>query len=226
MKPIYIGKTKDVYQLNNDQLLLKFKDDVTGNDGVFDPGSNQVGLRIAGMGKLNLATTNYFLDHLETKGILTHRVNYRPQTNEMVVKACQPFGEGLEIIFRHYAVGSFVRRYGKYATTMMPLNQYVEFTLKDDERQDPLITKEGLLALKILTPQQYDDLVSQTKTIATLITELLAKKNLQLIDLKLEFGTTNDQTIVLMDELSAGNMRVYQDGQALDPIQLSNLILS
>ena len=49
MKKIYEGKTKDVYSLDNGNVLLKFKDDCTGKDGVFDPGENSVGLTIEGI---------------------------------------------------------------------------------------------------------------------------------------------------------------------------------
>ena len=54
MKAVYQGKTKDVFALDNGNYLLKFKDDVTGTDGVFDPGANTVGLTIDGIGKENL----------------------------------------------------------------------------------------------------------------------------------------------------------------------------
>lgn len=226
MKRIYQGKTKDVYQIDDQQLLLKFKDDMTGIDGVFDPGSNEVGLSIDGMGQLNVRVTNYLMQLLEEKGISTHRISYNQDDNEMVVKNCHPFGKGLEVIFRNFAVGSFIRRYGFYANEMMELNDYVEITLKDDQRQDPLITKEALIALGLLSEQEYNHLINQTKLIANLLTDNLAKKNLQLIDIKLEFGKTSDGQIVLMDELSAGNMRVYQEGQKIDPIELSHLILS
>lgn len=56
----YQGKTKDVYSLPNNQVLLKFKDDVTGEDGVFDPGANTVGLTIDGAGKSGLKMTKHF----------------------------------------------------------------------------------------------------------------------------------------------------------------------
>lgn len=226
MKPLYVGKTKDVYSINDHEVLLKLKDDMTGKDGVFDPGSNEVGLSIDGMGRLNLRVTNFFMDQLAQAGILTHVVSTDLEKGEMVVKKCQPFGKGLEVIFRHFAVGSFVRRYGLYAKDMMPLDNYVEMTLKDDKRQDPLITKEALVMLGLMSDSEYDYLVVQTKRIATIITNILAKKNLELIDIKLEFGKTSDGQIVLIDELSSGNMRVYQEGHKIDPIDLSNLILS
>ena len=44
MKLVYTGKTKNVYALENGNYLLKFKDDCTGKDGVFDPGENSIGL--------------------------------------------------------------------------------------------------------------------------------------------------------------------------------------
>ena len=62
MEKIYEGKTKTVYSLENGNVLLKFKDDCTGKDGVFDPGENTVGLTIEGIGKANLETSIHFRD--------------------------------------------------------------------------------------------------------------------------------------------------------------------
>ena len=72
MKKIYSGKTKDVYALDNGNYRLKFKDDVTGTDGVFDPGANTVGLSIAGVGKVNLRMSVYYFEKLKAAGIPTH----------------------------------------------------------------------------------------------------------------------------------------------------------
>ena len=74
MKLIYKGKTKDVFQLENGNVLLKFKDDCTGKDGVFDPGENAVGLQIEGIGKANLLTSIHFFELLKDAGIKTHYV--------------------------------------------------------------------------------------------------------------------------------------------------------
>lgn len=226
MKKTYTGKTKDLYLLEDGKVCLKFKDDVTGKDGVFDPGENQVGLSIDGMGMANLQVTDFFLDALEADGIETHRIKTDLDQGSMLVQACQPFGQGLEVIFRHYATGSFLRRYGLYAKDMMPLDNYVEFTLKDDERQDPLITKEGLIALGILTADEYDYLYEKTIEISNKITDILKNKDIQLIDIKLEFGKNQAGDILLMDELSVGNMRVRVDGQSLEPLKVSQLILA
>ena len=71
MKLINKGKTKDVYELDNGNYLLKFKDDVTGEDGVFDPGANSVGLTVDGVGKSGLKLTKFFFDKLEAENIPT-----------------------------------------------------------------------------------------------------------------------------------------------------------
>ena len=75
MKKIYEGKTKDVYSLDNGNVMLKFKDDCTGKDGVFDPGENSVGLTIEGIGKANLETSIHYFELLNNAGIKTHYVN-------------------------------------------------------------------------------------------------------------------------------------------------------
>jgi len=226
MNLIYKGKTKDVYDHGDGTVLLKFKDDMTGKDGVFDPGENQVGLTVAGMGRQNLLLTDFFYKLLEKHGIRTHFISSDIDRAEMVVRACRPFGYGLEVIYRNYAVGSFLRRYGLYATEMMPLPDYVEFTIKDDKRQDPLITQDALIVLGILTADEYLILVDQTRKIARLLTSFMKEKGLDLIDIKFEFGKTRDGEIVLMDEISSGSMRVYQNGKKLEPEQVSKIILA
>ena len=75
MEKLYTGKTKDVYQLENGNVLLKFKDDCTGKDGVFDPGENTVGLTIEGIGRENLKTSIYYFELLKKAGIKTHYVS-------------------------------------------------------------------------------------------------------------------------------------------------------
>ena len=85
MQKIYTGKTKDVYQLENGNVLLKFKDDCTGKDGVFDPGENTVGLTIDGIGKENLKTSIYYFDLLKEAGIKTHYVSANIEEGTMEV---------------------------------------------------------------------------------------------------------------------------------------------
>ncbi|HPO04777.1 MAG TPA: phosphoribosylaminoimidazolesuccinocarboxamide synthase [Bacillota bacterium] len=226
MKKLYTGKTKDVYALDNGNYRLLFKDDVTGENGVFDPGANQVGLTIDGIGKGNLKVTVMFFETLKKAGIETHYICADITGGTMDVKPAQAFGKGLEIICRYRAVGSFLRRYGAYVNEGDRLDAYVEATLKDDERGDPLITSEGLEALGIMPASLFAETREKTQRIAGLVREVLKDKGLELYDIKLEFGITDDGKVILMDEISSGNMRVYKDGKVLDPLALTAELLS
>jgi len=224
MNLVYKGKTKDVYVLENGNYCLKFKDDVTGADGVFDPGANTVGLTIEGMGQAGLKLTKYFFDLLKENGIKTHYIDADIENNTMEVLPMTPFGKGIEVICRYKAVGSFLRRYALYATEGQVLDALVEVTLKDDERNDPLITKDALAMLGILTNDEYDSLKEQTKNISNILKADLAKKGLELIDIKLEFGSNNGH-VLLIDEISGGNMRVWKDGKSVEPLDLVKILV-
>lgn len=227
MNLVYKGKTKDVYELENGNYLLKFKDDVTGKDGVFDPGANTVGLTIEGVGKAGISLTKFFYEKLNNMGIPTHYLEADIENATMTVLPAKMFGKGVEVICRYRAVGSFIRRYGLYAKEGQALDAYVEVTLKDDDREDPLITDEALDMLGIMTKEEYKTLVDLTKKIAKVVKDELAKKDIELYDIKFEFGRVGeDNHIALIDEISGGNMRAYKDGKRIDPIELERLILS
>lgn len=226
MKLVYKGKTKDVYALEDGNYLLKFKDDVTGADGVFDPGANTVGLTIEGVGKSGLKLTKFFFEKIRDKGIPTHYVDCDIEATTMTVKPATMFGNGLEVICRYRAVGSFMRRYGMYAKEGQPLDAFVEVTLKDDERQDPPINEDALHMLGILTREEYAVLKNLTVKISNIIKDELAKKGIELYDIKLEFGRVGeDNHIALIDEISGGNMRAYKDGKYIEPIMLEKLMV-
>lgn len=224
MKHVYEGKTKTVFALDNGNFLLKFKDDVTGENGVFDPGANTVGLSIEGMGNAGLRLSSYFFEILKNNGVKSHYVSADLNNNTMEVLPATVFGKGVEVVCRYKAVGSFLRRYGKYVTEGQDLDALVEVTLKDDERGDPLITKDSLAELNILTEEEYDSLKAQTKKICGILKEEIAKHGAELYDIKLEFGRNNG-SVILIDELSAGNMRVYKDGSIVAPLDLGKIIL-
>ena len=225
MKHVYEGKTKSVYSLEDGNYLLKFKDDVTGENGKFDPGANTVGLSIEGMGNGGLRMTEYFFKKIEAAGIATHFVEADLVETTLKVKPATLFGKGLEVICRFKATGSFMRRYGAYATEGQELDGFVEVTLKDDDRQDPPISQDGLAMLGILTLEEYEILKSQTRKISQIVKDELATKGLELYDIKLEFGRV-DGKVALIDEISGGNMRVYKDGEIVEPLDLVKLLLS
>lgn len=220
MERVYEGKTKNVFKLEDGNYLLQFKDDVTGTDGVFDPGANTVGLQIAGIGKAGLLMSKYFFEKLNAAGIETHYISADPDAVTMTVKPATRYGQGLEVVCRRKADGSFIRRFGTYATKGQDLDYFVEVTLKDDDREDPPITKDALVTLGIMTDAEYEDIKAQTKALTKFIAEEMSKKGMDLYDIKFEFGKSGDK-VLLIDEISGGNMRVYKDGEIVKPMDLA-----
>ncbi len=226
MKHVYTGKTKDVFALDNGNYLLKFKDDCTGKDGVFDPGENSVGLKIDGVGDVNLRMSIYFFEKVNAAGIKTHFVSANLADTTMEVLPAKVLGKGLEVICGHKAVGRFYRRYGEYIEEGADLPAYVETTFKNDEKGDPLVTKDGLVVLGVMSEKQYDDIKDMTQKITKIVADDLMEKGLVLYDIKFEFGYDAEGNVMLIDEIASGNMRVYKDGQYIDPMTLSKLFFA
>ena len=225
-KLVYTGKTKDVFALENGNYLLKFKDDCTGKDGVFDPGENSVGLTIDGVGDVNLRMSIYFFEKINAAGILTHYVSADLENTTMEVLPGKVFGKGLEVICRYKAVGSFYRRYSDYIEEGADLPAYVETTFKNDEKGDPLVTKDGLVDLGVMTSEQYDSLKAMTQAITKIVADDLKEKGLDMYDIKFEFGYNDKGQVMLIDEIASGNMRVYKDGKYVDPMTLNKLFFA
>jgi len=224
MKLLFQGKTKDVYENPNGTYTLKLKDTATGKDGVFDPGENAVGLSIDGLGRESLMLSKYFFEKLTYAGIPNHYVECDIQAAAMTVLPVKKFGNGIEFICRLKADGSFLRRYGAYTNFGAVLDYFVEVTIKDDDRQDPPINKDALLILNIMTQEEYETCTALTKKITQMVAGDLMQKGLDLYDIKVEYGK-NGNNIILMDELSAGSMRVYKDGKLIPPMELASLII-
>ena len=226
LKLVYTGKTKNVYALENGNYLLKFKDDCTGKDGKFDPGENAVGLTIEGVGDVNLRMSIYFFEKINAAGIKTHYVSANLKDTTMEVLPAKAFGKGLEVICRYKAVGSFYRRYSDYIEEGADLPAYVETTFKNDAKGDPLVTKDGLVDLGVMTAQQYDDLKAMTQAITKIVADDLKEKGLDMYDIKFEFGYDEKGEVMLIDEIASGNMRVYKDGEYVDPLTLNKLFFA
>jgi len=223
MEKIITGKTKDVYRLDDGNYKLIFKDDMTGANGEFDPGANTVGLTVEGAGIAGLLMSVHFFKLIEEKGYPTHFIS--SEQNSMTVKQAIPFGRGLEVICRYTALGSFIRRYGDFIKEGAPLDAVVEMTLKDDKRGDPLINEDALVAIGVLKPGEYAQIKSLTQKICTVIKDDLSTRGLELCDIKLEFGKDNNGEIMLIDEVSGGNMRVFDNGKSVSPLELSKRII-
>jgi len=224
MELVKTGKTKDVYKLQDGNYLFRFKDSVTGHpSGEADPGGNKVVGTVAGVGSAALRMSAYYFELLKKHNISTHFVSADLSKNEMTIRPAAYFGKGLEFVVRYKAVGSFIRRFGLYCKEGGELPKVFEVTLKDDEHDDPPVTGEILAALKLLTPAQYDEIRGETIKICDIVKDDLKGRGLELIDIKIEFGMV-DGKIALIDEISPGNMRVYQDGKKVDYLTLSSMV--
>src|SRR5690625_5177061 len=157
-----------------------------------------------------------------------HYIDANLDEVSIVVKDAQMFGYGLEVICRYHAVGSFYRRYGAYCKEGQPLDGFVEITIKDDERQDPPISKDALIMLNIIQENEYEQIKELTKVISEEVKLELLKKNLYLYDIKFEFRRhKNTNEFMLIDEISGGNMRVYnENNEYIEPIKLEKMLFS
>jgi len=222
LERIYSGKTKDVYLRDDGNILLKFKDTVTGTGDVIDAGSNTVIGEVSGKGNASLRLTVYFFDLLQKAGMPTHFISMGPEPNTLLVKRAKSFK--LEVVCREKAWGSFIRRYGAYIKEGTPLPSVIEFTLKDDEREDPPINEESLVALGIVTEDQIRYMKESARKATAILKAHLAEKGLDLIDIKYEFGEVDGQTIII-DEISGDGMRVAKDGKILLQKELAAALL-
>jgi len=215
---IYSGKTKDVYALPNGNILLVFKDDVTGEGGVIDPGANTVIGKVEGKGRKSLAMTDYFFKQLHAAGVPIHFVSADLENGTMEVRRAEPLGKdingvgGFEFVCRTRPWGSFIRRYQNYIRdASQALDYLVEITVKDDERGDPLINDDAILALDLLSSEHLQQAKALTRQVCRIVEADLRDKGLVLIDMKIELGLV-DGEVVVIDEVSADAMRVM-DGQ-------------
>ncbi|MCL2559732.1 MAG: phosphoribosylaminoimidazolesuccinocarboxamide synthase [Turicibacter sp.] len=216
LNKIYEGKTKDVYQYHDGEILLYTKDETTGwwktdDTGARyfeeDPGGNEVGPAVAGMGQKNLIASEYYFKKFIEADIPTHYIGCDIEESLMLVKAGEVLGQGLECIIRFYAMGSLLRRFPGEYTEGQPVVDFFETTLKSDADNDPPISKAALAEQGIVTKAQYDQIKRVCRDAAEVIQADLKEEELTLVDIKFELGLV-DGEIVLIDEVSAGVMRV------------------
>ncbi|WP_297073235.1 phosphoribosylaminoimidazolesuccinocarboxamide synthase [Thermococcus sp.] len=218
MRLIYSGKTKDVYE-DGPYLIFHFKDTVLGRKGKEDSGGNEVVGEKTGKGSVVLKQTEFFFKLLEENGIKTHFVERIDERKARFLKAERI---PLEVIYRELAYGSFLRRYRGWVRQFHPLG-IVEFTLKDDFLDDPLIAEDAVVALGIASGEDIEKMKETTRKVAKILREFFSLKGLQLVDFKLEFGRL-DGELLIIDELSGDTMRVAKDERFLTREELLEVI--
>ncbi|MBR2418278.1 MAG: phosphoribosylaminoimidazolesuccinocarboxamide synthase [Clostridia bacterium] len=224
MKKLYEGKTKNVMLDEETGIVhLFFKDDATGENGVFDPGSNTVGGSVEGKGKVGLEVSKYFFELMEKNGIPTHYLGADVEQGLMKVRNLTV--PRLEFIVRYFTAGSMCRRFT--LEEGIPFNPpYAEVTLKDDIQGDPLISERICLMKGILKEGQYEEAQNVVLRVGEVLKEELASMNLQLIDFKIEVGYDETGKIFVADEITPDIWRVKDtDGNIPNQIDCAKLIL-
>ncbi|NLO85385.1 MAG: phosphoribosylaminoimidazolesuccinocarboxamide synthase [Clostridiales bacterium] len=224
MKILYDGKTKNV--LTNEEtgeVYLLFKDDATGENGVFDPGSNTVGGSVAGKGKVGLRVSQFFFELMEKNGIPTHYLGADVDAGLMKVRNLTV--PKLEFVLRYFTAGSMCRRFT--LEEGIPFDPaYLEVTLKDDEQGDPLITERLCIMKDILKAGQYDEALDILVKVGQVLRDELVRMNLTLIDLKIEVGYDETGKIFVADEITPDIWRVKdENGNIPNQIDCAQLIL-
>lgn len=202
MNLIVDGKAKKVMSLNDNEVVIYFKDTATAGNGVKKE-------TIGSKGILNNYISEIIFEYLIANGIDTHFIK-RMSEREQRCKKVKIIP--LEVIVRNFAAGSIVRRLG-FEKGLKFKTPIVEFSYKCDELHDPLLNDEHIVALEVATYEEITYLKKQALKINKLLEELFKKIELCLVDFKLEFGFTNDGLIVLADEISPDNCRLWNDVQ-------------
>ena len=224
MKTLYTGKTKNVLLDETTGIVhLFFKDDATGENGVFDPGSNTVGGSVEGKGIVGLTVSKYFFELMEKNGIPTHYLGSEIEKGLMMVRNLTV--PKLEFVLRYYTAGSMCRR-----VTLpegIPFDPpYAEVTLKDDAQGDPLISERLCIMKGLLKPGQYDEALKVVCQVGEVLKKELAQMNLTLIDFKIEVGYDENGKIYVADEITPDIWRVRdENGNIPNQIDCAKMIL-
>ena len=195
---LYEGKSKVVCRgETDDTYIIKFKNTATAFNGIKKE-------ELDGKGQLNAEISNLLYGYLEKNGIKTHLIKVIDDTTVLVKRAEIVL---VEVIVRNVAAGSFAKKYGVDEGTALK-NIVVEFSLKSDELNDPMINDSHITALGIATQAELDYMKAEALKINALLTELFLKAGIKLIDFKLEFGRSGTE-LLLCDEISPDSCRFW-----------------
>ena len=203
---LYEGKAKILYNTDNPGILLTcYKDDATAFNA-------QKRGQIKGKGEINCTVSAALFTWLESLDIPTHYLDC-PAPNQMRVKAVTIIP--IEVVVRNIAAGSLCRQTGLPEGQILP-SPLVEFYLKNDELGDPLLTRDRLFLLDIVSPEQLAVIEEITLKINKHLQEFFTSCQITLVDFKLEFGLDSEQRILLADEISPDTCRLW-DQTETDP---------
>ncbi len=214
-KLVYEGKAKTIFEGPIAGTYVQhFKDDATA----FNKKKHEI---IEGKGVLNNTISSFIMERLEASGIATHYIK-RLNMREQLVKSVDIIP--LEVVVRRKAYGSLCKRYNIEEGLLLDA-PIIEFFLKNDELNDPLITPEAAIVLGFCDPDDIEEIASSALRITDILTGLFAAIGLDLADIKYEFGITDFiedldffPELVLADEISPDNCRLHdiKTGESFD----------
>ncbi len=207
-KLIYEGKAKKVFSHNDeDKVIIEFKDDATAFNALKKA-------KFEGKGKLNCLISARIFEFLIENNIPTHFIELKNE-NTMIAKKIKVIP--LEIVLRNTAYGSLCKQ-----TTIKPgtilAKPLIDIYLKNDELNDPLITKDRIDLMNLISSNDLDLIINLTLKINTVLKSFFKNIKLQLVDFKLEFGYDFKNNILLGDEISPDNCRLWDLKQKNDTI--------
>ena len=196
---IYSGKAKDIYTTEDENLIIStYKDQATAFNGVKKE-------QIAGKGVLNNQISAFIFEKLNAAGVATHFIEKISDTDQLNKKVdIIP----LEVVLRNYTAGSFSKRFGVEEGIELE-EPIVEFYYKNDKLDDPFINDEHVKFLKLANDEDIAYIKAETRRINKLLSDWFHQIGLKLIDFKLEFGFDKDGKIILADEFSPDNCRLW-----------------
>ncbi len=197
---LYEGKAKKIWETEDKNLLIsEFKDSLTAFNGEKKSSED-------GKGALNNKISTELFKYLEEKGIPTHYVDMLDDNN-MLHKRAEVIR--IEVIVRNIATGSLSKNLGIKDKTILPFT-LVEFDYKNDELGDPKLNDQHCLILNLVNDtDELDYIRYMARRINTLLSEFYAELDIKVVDFKLEFGRDKDGNIILIDELSPDNFRLW-----------------
>lgn len=204
---LYEGKSKLVCRgADENSLLIRYKDTATAFNG-------EKKEELVGKGRLNAEISNIIYEYLTANGVKTHLLKIIDATSVLVKKAAIIM---VEVIVRNAAAGSFAQKYGVPEGAALN-NTVVEFSYKSDELGDPMINQSQITAIGLATEEELDEMAGQALKINALLSSLLEKAGIRLVDFKLEFGRSGGE-IILCDEISPDSCRLWdlETGEKLD----------
>ena len=200
---IYEGKAKILYTTAEPEVLLAvYKDDATAFNA-------QKRGTIEGKGAINCQITAMLFEWLGTMGVPTHYID-SPEPNQMKVKAVTIVP--LEVVVRNIAAGSLCRETGLPEGKVLS-SPLVEYYYKSDDLGDPLLTRDRIFLLDIVTPERLSEIENMARKINQLLQSFFDKCNITLVDFKLEFGLDKEENLLLADEISPDTCRLWDKSE-------------